>query len=326
MSNKDKILEFIKTRGPASVRELSDALGLSRQQIHHLLLKIIDEKKIIKLGKSPKTTYRSTENTSNYSQPIQLEKDKLIFLDNNFLLIDELGNYKEGIEGFSEWCTKRKLPVEKTLEEYIDTKKRYENYYTPEGWIDGMNKLINTKRLEKICLDNVFYLDFYAIERFGKTKLGTILHYAKQGQNKSLIKKLTQSIQSKIETFISVHKIDAVGFVPPTIKREVQLMKYLENGLALSLPKIKINKINSFIPIPQKSLTKLDERIANANNTFNVIKSFEAKRVLLIDDAVGSGATMNQIACKIKAKGVANYVCGLAIVGSFKGFDIITDI
>jgi predicted amidophosphoribosyltransferase len=50
------------------------------------------------------------------------------------------------------------------------------------------------------------------------------------------------------------------------------------------------------------------------------------KKVLLIDDAVGSGATLNQIAEKIKIKSISKSVYGLAVVGSFKGLDVITDI
>ncbi len=50
------------------------------------------------------------------------------------------------------------------------------------------------------------------------------------------------------------------------------------------------------------------------------------KRLLLIDDAVGSGSTLNQIAAKIKKSGVAEHITGLAIVGSFKEFDVITDV
>jgi len=41
---------------------------------------------------------------------------------------------------------------------------------------------------------------------------------------------------------------------------------------------------------------------------------------------VGSGSTMNQIAGKLKQKSIAKKITGLAIVGSFKGFDVITDI
>jgi predicted amidophosphoribosyltransferase len=50
------------------------------------------------------------------------------------------------------------------------------------------------------------------------------------------------------------------------------------------------------------------------------------KNLMLIDDAVGSGSTLNQIAGKVKTKNIAKNIIGLAIVGSFKGFDVITDI
>ena len=41
---------------------------------------------------------------------------------------------------------------------------------------------------------------------------------------------------------------------------------------------------------------------------------------------MGSGATLNQIAGKIKSKNIAKRITGLSIVGSFNGFDVITDI
>ena len=68
------------------------------------------------------------------------------------------------------------------------------------------------------------------------------------------------------------------------------------------------------------------ERIRNAENTFAVTDTRNFEHVLLIDDAVGSGSTLNQIAEKIKNKKVGAKVTGLAIVGSFKGFDVITDV
>src|SRR5690606_21062072 len=153
--------------------------------------------------------------------------------------------------------------------------------------------------------------DFYAIERFGKTKLGTILHYAKQGQNKFLMNILLNQIREKTEQFIVKHKIEAVGFIPPTIKREEQIMKFLKNGLRLNVPTLEIQKISGIIPVPQKSLNKIEERINNADSTFALPENKKYNKVLLIDDAVGSGATMNQIAKKIKNKGIAKTIFGL---------------
>ena len=45
--------------------------------------------------------------------------------------------------------------------------------------------------------------------------------------------------------------------------------------------------------------------------------------ILLIDDAVGSGATFNVLASKIKNNNIANKVFCIAIVGSLNGFCII---
>ena len=51
------------------------------------------------------------------------------------------------------------------------------------------------------------------------------------------------------------------------------------------------------------------------------------KNVLLIDDAVGSGATMNETAMQLRKRGlVDSQIVGLAITGSFKGFDVISEI
>lgn len=49
-------------------------------------------------------------------------------------------------------------------------------------------------------------------------------------------------------------------------------------------------------------------------------------KVLILDDAIGSGATINEIALKIKASGLAKEFYGLAITGSYKGFEVISEI
>ncbi len=48
--------------------------------------------------------------------------------------------------------------------------------------------------------------------------------------------------------------------------------------------------------------------------------------ILLIDDAVGSGATLNEIAFQIKDKNIASKITGLALAGSFKGFEVISEV
>ena len=40
----------------------------------------------------------------------------------------------------------------------------------------------------------------------------------------------------------------------------------------------------------------------------------------------GSGATMNEIALKLKEKKLAKEIIGLAITGSYKGFEVISEL
>lgn len=326
MTAEKHILKLFQQANDRTVVELVNETGVSKQLVHRILKLLVERGELIKLGRPPKTIYRLVKGThlekpQNFLAPHQNE-----YLNANFLLITETGIFLEGFEGFAHWCTKQKLPIEKTFKEFVTTRNKYEKYYTHNGVIDGMEKLKNTSGFETVYLHKVFYLDFYAIERFGKTKLGTILHYAKQGQNKFLMQKLIHEIGGKVESFVKSHSIDAVGFVPPTIKREIQLMQYIRNALQMNVPEVKIQKISGIIPVPQKSLSKLNERINNADNTFAIFEKQQFRTVLLIDDAVGSGATLNQIAKKLLEKKVAKHVIGLAIVGSFKGFDVITDV
>jgi predicted amidophosphoribosyltransferase len=192
--------------------------------------------------------------------------------------------------------------------------------------IDGLEKLKNTKDIGAIGVDELYYLDFYAIERFGKTNLGCLMHYAKQGQNKQLMKTIADEVRNRLFHFIELHKIDAILFVPPTIPRKVQIMSTLEKLLQLDLPTVNVRKVSNAIAVPQKALSKLYERVANARNTFVVLEKKKFKKVLILDDAIGSGATINEIAKKLKDKKIAQHIVGLAITGSYKGFEVISEL
>ncbi len=324
---KDKILELLKVKRELSVKELTDQLFVSKQAIHLALIVLLNEELVEKIGWTPKTIYRIRQKSETPKVNFfQIDENNAAYLKAHFLLISDMGKMLEGAEGFEYWCKNRKLPFEKAITEFIKTKEKYERFYNEFGIINGKEKLLNTEGYKEIFLDELFYLDFYAIKRFGKTRLGTLLHFAKQGQNKYLMKILMDEANQKIELLLKQHKFDAVGYVPPTIRREVQLIKFIESHSIINLPKINIQKISGIIPIPQKSLNKIEERINNAENSFAVKETVKYNHVLLIDDAVGSGSTLNQIAGKLKQKGIAKKITGLAIVGSFKGFDVITDV
>lgn len=318
----EKILKYIENKGQATGNELSDHLAITTRAVRKQLGNLLEEGKIYKIGRPPKVFYLLAEDKvkqEDNTVPDNLKK----IIDENFLNITPAGERQEGFEGFINWCHKRKDPLEKTAEEYVTTLKKYK-LYKKDGLIDGMYKMKTT--FPEVAVDKLFYLDFYSIERFGKTKLGQLLLYAKQSQNKVLIKELVEDIRPQIEKLIKKHKIEAVGFIPPTVKREVQLMRELERQLHLILPKISLVKIKTEITVPQKTLSRLEDRIENAKRTIVVDETRKFKTILLIDDALGSGATINETAKKIRSQKLAGNIIGLAITGSFSGFEVISEV
>lgn len=326
MKAEEKIVSILKSKEMMSVEGLTGKLNFSRQYIHKLLDRLIEKGIIEKNGSVPHVFYSLVQVPHSHQETLLVKAEDERFLNEHFVMVLAAGGLLKGVEAMKNWCSLQSLNFDKTLSEYIKTRKKYLSYYNSKSLIEGRQKLQNTKGIEQIGVDALYYFDFYAIERFGKTKLGTFMHYAKQGQNKYLMGLIVAEIKYRLASFIHENKIEAIVYVPPTIKRSIQIMQYFEKNLGISLPQIKVQKIKNQIVVPQKALSKLAERIENAKKTFYVAKSESFKRVLIFDDAIGSGATINEIAIKIKNEGIAEQIYGLAVTGSYKGFEVISEI
>lgn len=324
MKTSEKIIEYIRKNNQASGSELTDFLELSDRAVRKQLASLLEKDILYKVGKPPKVFYLLKNQKLDLESRDYIDSEIKQLIDEKYFLITPAGKRLEGFFGFKYWCTKQKLPLEKTAQEYIKTAKKYD-HHKKNSLINGMGKIKNT--FNQVYLDELFYLDFYSIERFGKTRLGQLLLYAKQSQDRKLMKELILEIKPRVDSIISKYNIDGIAYIPPTVKREVQLMKVLEKGLKENIRSIKLSKIKTEIIVPQKTLNKLSDRIENAKNTFALEENTVFDNILLIDDAVGSGATMNEIAGKIKSKNICRgQIFGLAITGSFKGFDIISEV
>lgn len=325
MKTREKILKILQQHRQITIHEIAAALGFSRQYIHRQINQLEEDGSIKAVGKAPQVFYSLNDRKpERQMQTITYEDEQ--FLNQHFMLVDSLGNLLEGINALQYWCNKQNLKTEITLPEFIETRKKYLAFFNKNHLIDGTEKLKTTKGIGSVGVDTLYYLDFYAIERFGKTRLGTLMHYAKQGQNRALMKKIAEEVRQRIYNLISEIQIDAVLFVPPTIDRKIQIMNVLEKLLSIDKPVMKVQKIRNPIVVPQKALSNIFERVANAKNTFYVPEQKAWKRILLIDDAVGSGATMNEIALRLKEKKLAADIIGLAITGSYKGFEVISEL
>ncbi|OGF28118.1 hypothetical protein A2303_00125 [Candidatus Falkowbacteria bacterium RIFOXYB2_FULL_47_14] len=323
MKTSQKITEFIQKNKQASGNELADYLGISDRAVRKQLSSLLKSGTLTKIGKPPKVFYLLKKDEL-VKKTVEIDKKIQKIIDNNFIIITPAGEKIAGLSGFLYWCDKTSQEPIKTAADYAKTIAKFAKH-KKDGFINGLSKFKNTFN-DDVFLDKVFYLDFYSIERFGKTRLGQLLLYGKQSGNKKLIKEIIKEIKPKIDRLIKKESIDGVCFIPWTVKREVQFMRELEKGLDLNIKSLKIEKAKTDIIVPQKTLSKLKDRIENAGKTMIVTEKGSYKKILLIDDAVGSGATLNEVARQIKNKGIAKKVIGLSITGSFKGFDVISEV
>lgn len=256
-------------------------------------------------------------------------------LEKRFIYITPEGEIYDGFIAFHFWCHKRKSPLSKTFLTYWETIGKYAQFKTPDNnFVVATNKFQDTFKKDT-QVNEVYYCDFYSIEIFGKTKLGSLLLHGKQSQNQKIIKQVCYEVKDRIVDFIQKNQIDAVAFIPPTTPRKPQFMDEFRKILDLKLPIIKLEKIINDIAIQQKTLKSGEDRIENAKNTIFVDDQRNFKKVLLLDDAVGSGSTFNEIARKIRRQNLQKdgKIYAVAIVGSANGivdnnkkFEVINEV
>lgn len=323
-NTSQKILTYIQKKRQASGKELADYLMLSDRAVRKQLKQLLETGILTKVGKPPKVYYQIAEVAAlQATQSIDDKTDKII--NRHHLFITPAGERIDGVAGFIAWCQKRDLPVEKAARDYIKIIEKYESMRV-HGLMNATGKLRQTFPGER-AVDALYYGDVYSVERFGKTKLGQLLLYAKQTQDRKLIKEVVDEVRPALMDLIEREQIDAVGFIPPTVKRTVQFMNELQRQLALDLPVYKIVKLKTTVTVPQKTLSKLTERIENARKSIVIEDSYKSANVLLIDDAAGSGATLHETAKQLRERGlVRGHVIAFAVAGSVKGFDVIQEV
>ena len=359
ISYKDRILQCIIDGYEVAPNEIIFKTGISQQTVHNNLKKLLAEGSIVKNGSGLDVVYYSKlvvyqegiESLKNIIKNKESNLDEFSertinflslagigIIDQHYTYISPEGNIYDGVDGLRQW-SQRQNPKQteqefaKLCSEYLSTILKYDKYKNENGLIDATNKF-QTTFPQYTDLEKVFYCDFYSIERFGKTKLGNLMFYGKQSQNKKLIKDTCEIVKPLILDFIKQNNISAVAFVPPTISRDLQFMTGLAKFLNLNIPTIKLKKLVNEVAVQQKTIKNAGDRIINAQNiVVEMNPSYE--NVLILDDAVGSGSTFAVVARKLRQRKVAlGKIYALAIVGSAngvidtnkKGFEVVGEV
>lgn len=328
-NTKSRIIEILKAEGQARVDDLWRRLGVSRVVVHSKLRELLREGRVARVGRAPAVFYvylngDTAKRTAGVGLPPKIKR----IIDETYLYVTPLGEILSGTDGFARWVRdiKQSSQFEFLANEYVKIRSEADSFKNRFGYINATTRV--KVIFPDLKLERVYYLDFYSLPKYGKTKLGQLVLFAKQSQKFALIDEIVPILRSALKNIIKRKNIEAVSFIPPTVLRKVQLQKELERKLDLRVPEVRLVKAYlGDLPVPQKTLSKLEDRIENARGSIyikDMTKKY--KNVLLIDDAVGSGATFQETAKKMIGSGVAEKVFGLAIVGSYKGFDVIREI
>jgi len=306
-----QILDIFKANNLFWATEISNLLWLSRTIVHKYLKELVEQGKLEKVWSWPKTKYKSLEktifdDTQNYQCSVwdsympDYKETKL--LNEIFYKFSADWEILIGIEWMKQWCEFRDYNLREKVKSYIKIYKHIESIQN-NCWLLDATSVFWT-HFEKVYLDNAYYADQYKYMEFWRWKLAEMTFYAKQSQNKNLIKQSIGEIILKLECIIRKNWYDAIAITPWSIDRKNQLLQFLKNELKpINLPFINIIKYYpNAIPIPQKSLKTRQQRIKNAKNTIFVDdgEASNYKKVFLIDDFVWSGSTLNQTALKLK--------------------------
>lgn len=318
------ILNIIKQYGPVRSSEIINMAGVSAKTVYRHLLKLQEEQLIKKTGKTPRIFY--IYNDVQVDETIVSdEADQII--ENNYIYVSPSGEIARGVEGFHNWCKKNSFNFQKEKNIFCNKFKIVQKI-KKDGLISAKKRILSAKN--KLYLSEIFFSDFYTMDHFGKTKLGQLVYLGKSSQNKELISEIAKIIRPAIYRIVEKYKIKYICFIPPTIDRKIQFLDVLKKRLKLALSEVEAVKIPSPTKIPQKTLRKLEDRIINAQKTIAVNPNQKITgNVLIIDDATGSGATLNETAGKIKniiGNGTKIKIIGYSVVGSYKGFDVISEV
>lgn len=317
-----------------SPSEIAISLGKSNVIIHKYLKSLSEDGIVIKIWKWTHAKYqiknrKDTKKLKIWVFSENMKYEDIEIIEKEFWKLDADGKILEWIKWLVARCEDRWLNVQEKSDNFLKIYKYIKSTQNDCHLLDVSEEF--AKNIEHKAMDKLFYADQYKWMEFGRWKLAETTFYAKQSQNIWLMKKSLDLIQNRLFCLIAKIKPDAIAIAPHSIYRKNQLLKHLKYRLnELWIEFVWLEKyFPNKIPIPQKSLKTREQRIQNARNTIiisnpKIISKYE--KVLLIDDFVWSGATLNETALKLKMNWTKE-VIWFAFVGNTNlSYEVINEI
>lgn len=326
--NDQQIIDYIVLHPGSTAASMKEIFGVVNITMYRRLSLLVKQWKIIKKWTTPRVKYYpmvNTETKNTYNIPAHISR---LLTSERYQLTNTWAELI-GTEWFVRRCKKRSIePVSAAHRrhrsiQYIDT-------LTTSHGITAIQKLDD---YGYDILSNLWYGAIYALPEFGKTKQGTWMEIAKVQPNNRTFASIIQYCNQYIQAIIDTQHVDALAFAQPTAKRTMQIMRYAQKIRWAKLPVLPVEKIPGFFPA-QKTLKKRSERIENAQTTFELGAISQAyEHVLIIDDAVWSGATLVEIWRKLLETWKVKNISAFAMTGTanglfddYKHFEVLTGI
>ena len=314
------------------VTELSYYLQKNRPLIHRYLKELLTRGELMTSGSGPHTVYKRTKPTlkSQWKYPEYLfDYQKIQYLEQYFYKFAPNGELLTGSKGFVRRCIERKLDPSQKIDNFITIAKYIEKSKN-SCWLIDVTKDFK-QHIEWWAIDKLFYADQYKWMEFGRGKLAELTFYAKDNQSMQMITQSINFIKNQLECLIRHEHVDAIAFAPHSRKRTIQLLHELKKKLNIFwLPLINLVKYAPYRTIvAQKTLKTREQRIQNARQTILVDTKDDFKKykkVLLIDDFVWSGATLNETAKKLKHYGVEQVIWFAWVGNTNLTYEVINEI
>ncbi len=299
------------TLRPIHIQKLT---GLSRQRIHSILKALVQSQVAIKKGMAPRTYYSLSKPGSRSSETVlQLTSAQRESLTTEFILIKKEGHQVTGQAAVCEYAYEHNLDPQKVAEEFLQDRAQAAPNDPEEN--DHLVELLEEKKAVKAgTLTHYNFADYKETRRFGATALAQRLCAAKSSQNLVMQVEIFKKIEEQIHAFIDECMIDAVAFVPSSTAAGKTFMREWKEYLDLPFPHINLVHPSNGDNVPQSAISMTTHKTANAEQNMAIDDHRCYTHVLLLDDTVLTGATLQSTAAALLDQGRTQQVSAFAII------------
>jgi len=297
--------------------ELHKITNISRQRIHSQLKSLLLSNQIIRKGRSPLTYYSlNTGGQQSSSTVLELSENQRETLDQDFLIIKRQGTQVTGQRAVCDYAQEHNLNPQLVAEQFVEARDQQKQKAGIDqgNSIDQLDQLEQKQNVETGVIERYQCADFSSLDKFGPTAMAKKVHAAKTSENAVLQLEIFKQTERQIHEMITEHGVEAVAFVPGSTAAGKKFIRQWQEALDLPLPHVNLVRVAEDPGVPQKAISLQVDREDYAQRTLVPGDHRRFKHILLLDDRIISGTTINQAAKSLIKEDVAQRVSAYTLL------------